>query len=83
MCEMMRLKHWLTLGLLVTTEVTLCSATITQSMLFMLKQGHRVTVRGTEIGQISGPGGCPKLINCLKFLLFLRFSIKIIKYLIN
>ncbi|KAK3768175.1 hypothetical protein RRG08_031714 [Elysia crispata] len=52
---MMRLKHWLTLGLLVTTEVTLCSATITQSMLFMLKQGHRVTVRGTAIGQISGP----------------------------
>ena len=57
----MGFKHWLTLGLLVTTEVTLCGASNTQYLQFMHKQGHRVALRGTEIGQISGPGDCPPL----------------------
>ena len=54
-------KHWLTLGLLMTTEVTLCGASNTQYLQFMHKQGHRVALRGTEIGQVSGPGNCPPL----------------------
>ncbi|KAK3756735.1 hypothetical protein RRG08_018459 [Elysia crispata] len=62
----MGFKHWLTLGLLlVTTEVTLCSASNTQYLQFMHKQGHRVALRGTEIGRISGPDvtllGCGRL----------------------